>query len=82
MSETTYTDIIETCSAEGITFEDIDHILVNEETLDVFREKMATTNDVETSDYETISGPAVRETDGTEKIVYVAPDGTECSVEL
>lgn len=79
---TTFSEIVEACTSEGITFEDIDHILVNEETLDGFREKMSTTNDVETSDYETIGGPAVRETDGTEKLVYVARDGTERSVEL
>lgn len=78
---TTFVDVINACAENGISVSDVDRILLNEETISEFQENMETTS-TKTSDYATIGGPAVRETDGPEKIVWVDQLGVEHTEEL
>lgn len=69
---TEYSDIIEVCDTENIDLRDIDRLLLNDAELD----------NVTSSDYATKNVPAVRETTGDEKLIYVDENGYEKVINL
>lgn len=73
-----YDRVIDAIQENGLRWNDVDRILLNEETYDEFRDRAS----FETSDHLTEDAPAVRVTEGAEKIVWVADNGIEFSQEL
>lgn len=78
---TTYSDIVQVCNEENLSIADLDRVIITAETMENFRENIPAET-VEFGDYETVRGPAIRETDGQEKVVYVDEDGHEQEVLL
>lgn len=78
---TSFHDIVQACGEEGIAVSEVDRVLVSAETYSTFQDELET-RDVETSNYQTIDGPAVRETTGEEKLVYIDESGREREITL
>lgn len=75
-----YERVIDAIHENNLRWREVDQILLNEETYQDFRERASFTG--ETSDHFTKDAPAVRLTEGAEKIVWVADNGIEFSQEL
>lgn len=72
--------ILETLSEEELSWTEVDRILVNEETYSDFHANAPA--DLRSSDHFTDDAPAMRVTEGDEKIVYVDKHGEKVSVNL
>lgn len=65
-----YDRVVDAINEHDLSWNDIDRILLNEQAYNEFCERNA-----RSSNYATTDVPAVRETTGQEKIVYIGPDG-------
>jgi hypothetical protein len=65
-----YEKVTEAIQEHGLSWNEIDRILLNEEAYEEFHETGA-----ESSNYATTDTPAVRHTTGQEKIVYIDNKG-------
>jgi hypothetical protein len=73
-----YQRVIDAIQDNSLSWQDIDRIELDTATYDEFVERSS----FETSNHATSSQPAVRETAGQEKIVYVTNGGIEVTIEL
>lgn len=71
---TDYSDVLDILSENGLSFTDVDRIEIRQETYDLWQNRMESAR---TSDHETIEGPAIRVTEGDEKVVHVDEQGRE-----
>lgn len=74
----TYTKLREAIQENNLSWSEIDRILLNPEN---YREVQKNAS-FELSNYATNNSPAVRQTDGQEKLVYVAENGIEVTIIL
>lgn len=77
MSE--YQRVIDALQENDLSWTDVDQILLNPESYEDFMERASTEV---TANHRTGEAPAVRETTGQEKIVYVADNGMSITIEL
>lgn len=73
-----YQRVIDEIQRRNISWDEIDRIILNPDTYEEFQSRSS----FDTSNYATTNAPAIRETKGQEKIVYVAKNGMEVTVEL
>lgn len=73
-----YQRVIDKLQENNLSWKEVDRILLNEDTYDEFQERSS----FDMSNYATSDAPAVRVTKGQEKIVHVAPNGMEVTIEL
>ena len=74
-----YQKVIDKLQENGLRWNDVDQIHLNPETYRDFRQRAS---DKVTSNYATTDAPAVRETTGQEKIIYVSDNGMEITIKL
>lgn len=80
---TTFTEIVDAAEEAGISLADVDTVYIDATSYKDWQEKMEQVGSVaQTSDYATVEGPAVRQTDGQPRMVYVDEQGYEQAVEL
>lgn len=75
----TYDKVITALHENNLSWNDVDRILLNEDTYDEFQERAS---NKAKANYATTDAPAVRPTSGTEKIVYVDQHGYLQEIEL
>lgn len=73
-----YDKVRQAIQDNDLSWTEIDRILLNPDTYEELRQ----TASFELSDHATSNAPAVRETDGQEKIVYVSRNGIEVTIEV
>lgn len=73
-----YQRVIDAIQDNSLSWQDIERIELDATTYDDFVERSS----FETSNHSTSAHPAVRETTGQEKIVYVTDGGIEVTIEL
>lgn len=73
-----YQNVIDKIQQHNLSWNEIDRILLNPDTYEQFRQRSS----FDSSNYATNDKPAVRETEGQEKIVYVSEGGSLVSIEL
>jgi len=72
-----YSKVTDAIQEHGLSWNEIDRILLNEEAYKEFHER-----DARSSNYATTDAPAVRHTTGQEKIVYIDNKGYLSEIEL
>jgi len=73
-----YQNVIDTIQKHNLSWNEIDRILLNPDTYEQFKQRSS----FDSSNYATNDKPAVRETTGQEKIVYVSEGGSLVNIEL
>lgn len=73
-----YQNVIDTIQQHNLSWNEIDRILLNPDTYEQFKQRAS----FDSSNYATNDKPAVRETTGQEKIVYVSEGGSLVNIEL
>lgn len=73
-----YDRVIDAIQENDLSWSEIDRILLNPDTYQEMQERAS----FDIADHYTSDRPAVRETDGQEKIVYVSKSGVEMTIEL
>jgi hypothetical protein len=73
-----YDDVLNTIQQNGLSWNEIDRILLNPDTY----AEMQSRASFDIADHYTSNNPAVRETDGEEKLVYVSKTGVELEVSI
>jgi hypothetical protein len=73
-----YDRVVDKIQENNLSWSEIDRILLNEDTYEEMQKRAS----FDIADHYTSDRPAVRETDGQEKIVYVSKTGIEVTIEL
>lgn len=73
-----YDRVIDKLQEHNLSWREIDRILLNEDTYEELQRRAS----FDVTDHYTADTPAVRETTGQEKIVYVNKQGMEIIIEL
>lgn len=73
-----YSKVTDAIQDHGLSWNEIDRILLNEDAYEEFHEQY----DAETTNWKTVNAPAIRETTEQEKIVYVDSSGYLQEIEL
>lgn len=75
---TSYQNVIDKIRQNNLSWDEIDRILLNSDNYEEMQDRAS----FQTSNYATNDAPAVRKTGGDEKIVFVAANGAEVTIEL
>lgn len=70
--------MVDKIQENNLSFNEIDRILLNPDSYEEMQERAS----FNVADHYTSDAPAVRETSGQEKIVYVSSNGIEVTIEL
>jgi hypothetical protein len=73
-----YNKVRDAIQDNNLSWKEIDRILLNPDSYEELQNRAS----FDVSDHYTSGAPAVRETDGQEKIVYVSKSGVEMTIEV